>query len=218
MRHVAQDRLRAPSRSARCRLVRCALAGDHLQERVRFSQSGYVCSDFSNRRCKRVLSSRKRRISAPSGFVGRPRRGFVSELALSCLRQLERSELYTPQRRMIAARASGDEAASYSAMIRALSSALKTRCFGRGRTSGSVAIKVLPWSPSQNYPGCTGLIYHRHRGHLERTATRAIYPFRCKLPDSETRSGAILYAAACTASRIQRKWRWWRRRCIRPMD
>ena len=126
-----------------------------------FPSATTVRSDLSRRRLRRAISSCSHRFSSASGFGGRPR--FGATPSVRCFRQLLMSELYTPFARRTVARSIGELANSYSLKIRALSSAVKRRCFSRTPDSGSEDIGI-PYLPLGDFPGSAGFTHHRHIG------------------------------------------------------
>ncbi len=161
---------RSPTTAARS-FIR-ALAADRRRE-----QCGR--SDFSKRRRNRSLSLRNRASSVASGFDGLSR--FGEAPPASCRRQLESRELYSSSRRISAARSSDVDAASYSARMRAFSSAVKERCFGRERASESGTMDNNLTRPHE-FSRLTGLTHYRHRvpgksNTKAKVSIRALYAF-----------------------------------------
>ena len=126
-----------------------------------FLSAKTVRSDLSSRRLRRAISSCSRPCSSASGFGGRAR--FGAAPSARCFRQLLMSELYTPFARRTVERSIGELANSYSLEIRALSSAVKRRCFSRTPDSGSEEIGI-PYLSLGDFPGSAGFTHHRHIG------------------------------------------------------
>jgi len=78
------------------------------------------------------------------------------------------SEVYTPFARRTVARSIGELANSYALKIRALSSAVKRRCFSRTPDSGSEDIGI-PYLPLYDFPGSVGFTHHRHIGTCQQS-------------------------------------------------
>jgi len=115
-----------------------------------FPSASIVRSAFAKRRSSRSFSFRKRTLSTVSGLPGRPRfRG--GDFFASWPRQFAISELYRPSRRMRAARSNDVAADSYSARMRAFSSAVKLRRCLTERTSGSDATGNFLTRPHEFY-------------------------------------------------------------------
>ena len=143
-----------------------------------------------------AYTSCRRRFSSASGFGGRPR--FAATPSVRCFRQLLMSELYTPFARRIVARSIGELANSYSLKIRALSSAVKRRCFSRTLDSGSEDIGIH-YLPLCDFPGSAGFTHHRHIRQVSKSPKARESPKR-----SSTRPTAMIARStnACALNRF----------------